>query len=101
MPFLVPLISSCPRSSKPERFSPSALYVLPWIARQWAGTYVSSITNTSRRVKESNRWVKKAQTIPWLEIEMRYAALFTNRKGNVAKPLCLALCACIIQAEYD
>lgn len=32
---------------------------------------------------------------------MRYAALFTNRKGNVAKPLCLALCACIIQAEYD
>ena len=36
-------------------------------------------------LKESNRWVKKAQTIPWLEIEKRYAALFTNRKGNVAK----------------
>ena len=35
-------------------------------------------------LKESNRWVKKAQTIPWLEIEKRYAALFTNRKGNVA-----------------
>ena len=50
--------------------------------------------------KESNRWVKKAQTIPWLEIEKRYAALFTNRKGNVAKPLRLALGACIIQAEY-
>ena len=33
-------------------------------------------------LKESNRWVKKAQTIPWLEIEKRYAALFTNRKGN-------------------
>ena len=32
-------------------------------------------------LKESNRWVKKAQTIPWLEIEKRYAALFTNRKG--------------------
>ena len=30
-------------------------------------------------LKESNRWVKKAQTIPWLEIEKRYAALFTNR----------------------
>ena len=51
-------------------------------------------------LKESNRWVKKAPTIPWLEIEKRYAALFTNRKGNVAKPLRLALGACIIQAEY-
>ncbi len=46
-------------------------------------------------LKESNRWVKKAQTIPWLEIEKRYATLFTNRKGNVAKPLRLALGACI------
>ena len=36
----------------------------------------------SMNLKESNRWVKKAQTIPWLEIEKRYAALFTNRKGN-------------------
>lgn len=44
--------------------------------------------------------MKKAQTIPWLEIEKRYADLFTNRKGNVAKPLRLALGACIIQAEY-
>lgn len=51
-------------------------------------------------LKEDNRWVKKAQTIPWTEIEKRYAALFTNRKGNVAKPLRLALGACIIQAEY-
>lgn len=51
-------------------------------------------------LKESNRWVRKAQTIPWLDIERRYAALFTNRKGNVAKPLRLALGACIIQAEY-
>ena len=51
-------------------------------------------------LKESNRWVKKAQTIPWPEIEKRYAALFTNRKGNAAKPLRLALGACIIQAEY-
>ena len=51
-------------------------------------------------LKENNRWVRKAQTIPWQEIEKRYAALFTNRKGNVAKPLRLALGACIIQAEY-
>lgn len=42
-------------------------------------------------LKESNRWVKKAQTIPWTEIEKRYTALFTNRKGNVAKPLRLTL----------
>ena len=35
-----------------------------------------------------------------LDIEKRYAKLFTNRKGNVAKPLRLALGACIIQAEY-
>jgi hypothetical protein len=47
-----------------------------------------------------NRWIKKAKSIPWEEIEIRYAKLFTNRKGNVAKPLRLALGACIIQAEY-
>ena len=51
-------------------------------------------------LKESNRWVRKAQTIPWTEIEKRYAALFSSRKGNVAKPLRLALGVCIIQAEY-
>lgn len=51
-------------------------------------------------LKENNRWEKKAQTIPWPEIEKRCAALFANRKGNVAKPLLLALGACIIQAEY-
>ena len=51
-------------------------------------------------LKENNRWVKKTQTIPWPEIEVRYAALFTSRKGNVAKSLRLALGACIIQAEY-
>ena len=33
-------------------------------------------------------------------LEQRYAALFTNQKGNVAKPLRLALGACIRQAEY-
>lgn len=43
---------------------------------------------------------ENAQTIPWMEIEKRYAALFPNRKGNVAKPLRLALGACIIRAEH-
>lgn len=51
-------------------------------------------------LKENNRWVQKAQRIPWGEIERRYAKLFSNRKGNVAKPLRLALGACMIQAEY-
>ncbi len=48
-----------------------------------------------------NRWVKKAATIPWEEIELRYAKLFKNRKGNVAKPLRLALGALLIQTEYQ
>jgi IS5 family transposase len=51
-------------------------------------------------LKEENRWVKRAMLIPWNEIEKRYAVLFSNRKGNVAKPLHLALGACIIQADY-
>ena len=51
-------------------------------------------------LKESSWWVKKEQTIPWLEIEKQYAALFTNRKDNVVKPLQLVLDACIIQVEY-
>jgi hypothetical protein len=49
---------------------------------------------------KENRWVKRAESIPWIEIEKRYAELFKNTKGNVAKPLRLALGSCIIQAEY-
>ena len=52
------------------------------------------------KMSAENRWVKKAEMIPWQEIELRYARLFTNKKGNVAKPLRLALGACIIQSEY-
>jgi len=51
------------------------------------------------KLDPNNRWVKKAETIPWEEIEVRYAALFKNRKGNVAKPLRLALGALLIQTE--
>jgi len=51
------------------------------------------------KLDPNNRWVKKAETIPWGEIELRYAALFKNRKGNVAKPLRMALGALIIQTE--
>ena len=52
------------------------------------------------KLNPENRWIKKAQSIPWEDIEMRYAKLFTNKKGNVAKPLRLGLGACIIQSEY-
>lgn len=51
-------------------------------------------------LKEGNQWAKKAQMISWREIGKRCVALYTNRKGNIAKPLQLALGACIIQTEY-
>ena len=51
-------------------------------------------------LNEDNRWVKKAELIPWEKIEKRYAELFKNKTGNTAKLLRLALGACIIQAEY-
>lgn len=53
------------------------------------------------KLNPENRWIKKSRNIPWDEIELRYAQLFANHKGNVAKPLRLALGACILQAEYD
>lgn len=52
------------------------------------------------KLREENRWVQKARTIPWAEMEERYAKLFTNRKGKVTKPLRLAIGAGIILAEY-
>ncbi len=51
-------------------------------------------------LREENRWVKKAQIIPWEKIEANYADLFPSHTGNVAKPLQLALGACLIQREY-
>jgi IS5 family transposase len=53
------------------------------------------------RMSFKNRWVQKAELIPWDEIEKRYAKLFANKKGNVAKTLRLALGALIIQTEYQ
>jgi hypothetical protein len=53
------------------------------------------------KLDQENRWVKKSALIPWDEIELRYAALFKNRKGNVAKPLRLALGALLIQTQYQ
>lgn len=48
-------------------------------------------TPIGMKLNPNNRWVKKAEMIPWDEIEQRYAKLFTNRKGNVAKLLRLDL----------
>ncbi len=52
-------------------------------------------------MNSENRWVKKAETIPWNEIEEKYAALFPDKKGMPAKPLCTALGSLIIQKQYE
>ena len=36
-------------------------------------------TPVGMKLNPDNRWVKKAELIPWDEIEQRYAKLFTNR----------------------
>ena len=46
-----------------------------------------------------NRWIKKAEAIPWAEIEERYAELFPGTKGNPEKPLRLALGSLLIQKQ--
>ena len=45
--------------------------------------------------------MKKAATIPWNEIEEKYAALFPGKKGMPAKPLRTALGSLIIQKQYE
>ncbi|MGM0110040.1 IS5 family transposase [Enterococcus sp. DIV0187] len=52
------------------------------------------------KMNPENRWIKKAERIPWLELEKSYAKNFRNKKGNVAKPLRMALGALLIQKEY-
>lgn len=42
-----------------------------------------------------------ADAIPWDQFEQKYARLFKGKKGNVAKPLRLALGALIIQTKYQ
>ena len=52
------------------------------------------------QMNPDNRWVKKAATIPWNEIEDKYAGLFPSNTGNVAKPLRMALGSLLIQQQY-
>lgn len=53
------------------------------------------------KMNPENRWVKKAATIPWNEIEEKYAALFPGKNGMPAKPLRTAFGALIIQKQYE
>ena len=48
----------------------------------------------------NNRWVQKAELIPWDDIEQKYAKQFLGFKGKVAKPARLAIGALLIQMEY-
>ena len=51
------------------------------------------------KMNPENRWVKKAETIPWDAIEERYAKLFPSKTGMPAKPLRTALGALLIQKQ--
>ena len=53
------------------------------------------------KMNPDNRWVKKAETIPWDAIEEKYAQLFSSKTGMPAKPLRMALGSLLIQKQYD
>ena len=53
------------------------------------------------KMNPENRWVKKAETIPWFAIEDRYSELFPSKTGMPAKPLRAALGSLIIQKQYN
>lgn len=52
------------------------------------------------KMNANNRWVKKAEMIPWDKIEEKYAKLFPSKTGMPAKPLRMALGALLIQKQY-
>ena len=52
------------------------------------------------KMNPDNRWVKKAEMIPWETIEAEYAKLFPSRTGMPAKPLRIALGSLLIQKQY-
>ena len=51
------------------------------------------------KMNPDNRWIKKAETIPWDAIEERYAKLFPSNTGVPAKPLRMALGSLLIQKQ--
>lgn len=52
------------------------------------------------QMNENNRWIKKAEMIPWETIEAEYAKLFPSKTGMPAKPLQMALGSLLIQKQY-
>ena len=52
------------------------------------------------KMNENNRWVKKAEMIPWDKIEEKYSKLFPSKTGMPAKPLRMALGSLLIQKQY-
>ena len=52
------------------------------------------------QMNPDNRWVKKAEMIPWKTIEAEYAKLFPSYTGMPAKPLRMALGSLLIQKQY-
>ena len=53
----------------------------------------------SGSLSAENRWAQLAKIIPWDEIEKEYAFMFPSDRGNVAKPVRMALGSLIIQAR--
>lgn len=53
------------------------------------------------KMNPENRWIKKAELIPWNDIEDRYAQLFPSDTGMPAKPLRMALGSLLIQKQYS
>jgi len=51
------------------------------------------------KMNPDNRWIKKSETIPWEEIEDKYAELFKSSTGMPAKPLRCALGSLLIQKQ--
>lgn len=52
------------------------------------------------KMNANNRWVKKAEMIPWEKIMEKYAELFPSKTGMPAKPLRMALGSLLIQKQY-
>ena len=53
----------------------------------------------SGKMSAENRWIKLARIIPWDEFEQDYAFMFPSDRGNVAKPVRMALGSLIIQTR--
>jgi hypothetical protein len=51
------------------------------------------------KLRADNRWVKLSKLIPWDTIEDRYAKHFPSNRGQVAKPVRMALGALLIQEK--